>query len=51
MLSKKLDDLYVCTNSKEISDLVNAHGGKSIITSLNIEMEQKNCRSGKKSKM
>ncbi len=33
MLSKKLDDLYVCTNSKEISDLVNAHGGKSIITS------------------
>ena len=33
MLSKKLNDLYVCTNSKEISDLVNAHGGKSIITS------------------
>ena len=33
MLSKKLNDLYVCTNSKIIGDLVSAYGGKYILTS------------------
>ena len=33
MLSKKLNDLYVCTNSEIIADLVLKHGGKPIITS------------------
>ena len=33
MLSKKLNDLYVCTNSELIADLVLKHGGKTIITS------------------
>ena len=33
MLSKKLNDLYVCTDSEIIADLVLKHGGKPIITS------------------
>lgn len=33
MLSKKLNDLYVCTNSEIIANLVLKHGGKPIITS------------------
>ena len=33
MLSKKLDDLYVCTNSRKIAHLVEAFGGKYIMTS------------------
>ena len=33
MLSKKLEDLYVCTNSKKIANLVSSYGGKYILTS------------------
>ncbi len=33
MLSKNLHDLYVCTNSKKIANLVTRHGGKYIMTS------------------
>ena len=39
MLSKKLDDLYVCTNSRKIADLVEAFGGKYIMTSSKHKME------------
>ena len=33
MLSKRIDDLYVCTDSIKIAELVERHGGKYIITS------------------
>ena len=33
MMSKKLDELYVCTDSKKIAEIVNFYGGKSILTS------------------
>ena len=33
MLSKKIDDLYVCTDSNKIAELVKKNGGKYIITS------------------
>ena len=31
-LAKSLDDVYVCTDSEEIANVVHSHGGKSIIT-------------------
>jgi 3-deoxy-manno-octulosonate cytidylyltransferase (CMP-KDO synthetase) len=31
-LAKSLDEVYVCTDSEEIADVVHSHGGKSIIT-------------------
>ena len=31
-LAKSLDDVYVCTDAKEIADVVQSHGGKSIMT-------------------
>jgi 3-deoxy-manno-octulosonate cytidylyltransferase (CMP-KDO synthetase) len=31
-LAKSLDDVYVCTDSKEIADVVQLHGGKYIMT-------------------
>ena len=31
-LAKSLDEVYVCTDSEEIANVVHAHGGKSIIT-------------------
>ncbi len=33
MMSKKLDDIYVCTDSYKIADVVKKHGGKFIMTS------------------
>lgn len=35
MMSKKLDDLYVCTDSYKIAEVVKKNGGKYIITSKN----------------
>ena len=32
-LSKKLDDVIVCTDDKRIIDEVQRHGGKAVITS------------------
>ena len=34
-LSKKLDDVYVCTDSSLIIDVVESYGGKAILTSKN----------------
>ena len=31
-LAKSLDDVYVCTDSEEIANVVRSHGGKSIMT-------------------
>ena len=33
MMSKKLDDVYVCTDSLKIADVVKKYGGKFILTS------------------
>ena len=32
-LSKKLDDVIVCTDHKKIVDVVVSHGGKAVLTS------------------
>ena len=32
-MSKKLDDVYVCTDSLKIADVVKKYGGKFILTS------------------
>ena len=34
-LSKKIDKLIVCTDSKEIQKIVKKHGGECLITSKN----------------
>ena len=33
-LSKKLDDVIVCTDDKKIVDVVTNHGGKAVLTSM-----------------
>ncbi len=37
LLAKKLDEVYVATDSNEIKEVVEKHGGKVIMTSCNHE--------------
>ena len=40
-MSKLLDEVIVCTDSKKIGDVIKKYGGKFKLTSKNIKMVQK----------
>ena len=42
-LSKKLDDVIVCTDAKKIVDVVVSYGGKAVLTSKKTLSSKKRC--------